>query len=65
MEFMSLTLPARDAGGVMPSVSLGRYWRYVGLAYTILRRYREALAAFDHLTIHPYRVSAYMAGLPD
>jgi TolB-like protein/tetratricopeptide (TPR) repeat protein len=38
------------------------YWRYVGLAYTILRRYREALAAFDHLTIHPYRVSAYMAG---
>jgi TolB-like protein/DNA-binding winged helix-turn-helix (wHTH) protein/Tfp pilus assembly protein PilF len=38
------------------------YWRYVGLANTILRRYREALAAFDQLTTHPYRVSAYMAG---
>jgi tetratricopeptide (TPR) repeat protein len=38
------------------------YWRYVGLAYTLLRRYREALAAFHHLTLHPYRLSAYMAG---
>jgi len=38
------------------------YWRYVGLAYTMLRRYREALAAFDHVTTRPYRVSAYMAG---
>lgn len=38
------------------------YWRYVGLAYTILHRYQEALAAFDYLTTHPYRVSAYMAG---
>jgi TolB-like protein len=38
------------------------YWRYVGLAYTILQRYREALAAFDYLTTHPYRVCACMAG---
>jgi tetratricopeptide (TPR) repeat protein len=38
------------------------YWRYVGLTYTILHRYREALAAFGYLTTHPYRVSAYMAG---
>jgi adenylate cyclase len=38
------------------------YWRYVGLAYTILHRYQEALAAFDYLPTRPYRVSAYMAG---
>jgi adenylate cyclase len=38
------------------------YWRYVGLAHTLLHRYREALAAFGYLTNHPYRVSAYMAG---
>jgi TolB-like protein/Tfp pilus assembly protein PilF len=38
------------------------YWRYVGLAYLILHRHREALAAFDHSAARPYRVSAYMAG---
>jgi TolB-like protein len=38
------------------------YWRYVGLAYAILHRYQEALAAFDYLPSRPYRVSAYMAG---
>jgi TolB-like protein/Tfp pilus assembly protein PilF len=38
------------------------YWRYVGLANTILHRYQDALAAFDHLAARPYRVSAYMAG---
>jgi tetratricopeptide (TPR) repeat protein len=38
------------------------YWRYVGLAYTILHRYQEALAAFDYLPTRPYRVCAYMAG---
>ena len=38
------------------------YWRYVGLAYTLLHRYQEALAAFDYLTAHSYRVSAYKAG---
>jgi adenylate cyclase len=38
------------------------YWRYVGLAHTLRHRYQEALAAFNCLTTHPYRVSAYMAG---
>ena len=38
------------------------YWRSIGFAYTILRRYREALAAFDFLPTRPYRVGAYMAG---
>jgi hypothetical protein len=32
------------------------------LAYTILHRYQEALAAFDYLPTRPYRVCAYMAG---
>ena len=38
------------------------YWRSIGVAYMILHRYQEALAAFDYLTARPYRVSAYMAG---
>jgi len=38
------------------------YWRYLGLAHTIRHRYQEALAAFNYLTTHPYRVRAYMAG---
>jgi TolB-like protein/Flp pilus assembly protein TadD len=38
------------------------YWRAIGVAYMILHRYREALAAFDYLTARPYRVAAYMAG---
>ncbi len=38
------------------------YWRSIGVAYMILHRYPEALAAFDYLTARPYRVAAYMAG---
>ena len=38
------------------------YWRYVGLAHTILHRYQEALAAFNYLPARPYRVGALMAG---
>ena len=38
------------------------YWRYVGLAHMILHHYQEALAAFDYLTAHPYRIGALKAG---
>jgi TolB-like protein len=38
------------------------YWRSIGLAYMIMHRYREALAAFDYLPARPYRVAACMAG---
>jgi tetratricopeptide (TPR) repeat protein len=38
------------------------YWRSIGVAYMILHRYREALAAFDYLTARTYRVAACMAG---
>ncbi len=38
------------------------YWRSIGVAYMILDRYQEALAAFEHLTACPYRVAAYIAG---
>jgi adenylate cyclase len=38
------------------------YWRSIGIAYMILHRYQEALAAFDYLTARPYRIAAYMAG---
>jgi tetratricopeptide (TPR) repeat protein len=37
------------------------YWRYVGLAHTILHRYQEALAALDY-SARTYRVGAFMAG---
>jgi TolB-like protein/tetratricopeptide (TPR) repeat protein len=38
------------------------YWRSVGLAYMVLHRYKEALAAFDYLLARPYRIAAYRAG---
>ncbi|MEO8743003.1 MAG: DUF924 family protein [Lysobacteraceae bacterium] len=38
------------------------YWRAYGQAYMILRRYEEALAMFEHLPTHLYRVSALKAG---
>ncbi len=38
------------------------YWRSIGVAYMILHRYREALAAFDYLPARPYPVAAYIAG---
>ncbi|MGP8230046.1 MAG: TIR domain-containing protein [Steroidobacteraceae bacterium] len=38
------------------------YWRAIGLAYMILHRYAEALAAFSHLPVRHYRVAAFMAG---
>jgi TolB-like protein/Flp pilus assembly protein TadD len=38
------------------------YWRSIGVAYMVLHRYQEALAAFDYLTARPYRVAACMAG---
>jgi TolB-like protein/Tfp pilus assembly protein PilF len=38
------------------------YWRQVGRVYMVLRRYREALAMFDHIPLRNYRDAAYMAG---
>jgi adenylate cyclase len=38
------------------------YWRAVGKAYMFLGRYEEALAAFDHSPVHPYRAAAHVAG---
>ncbi len=38
------------------------YWRQVGRAYMVLRRYREALEMFEHIPLRNYRVAAYMAG---
>jgi TolB-like protein len=38
------------------------YWSSLGQAYMVLRRYEEALAAFAHLPIVKYWVSALMAG---
>lgn len=38
------------------------YWRYAGMAYTILHRYQEALATFNYSTARSYRVSAFTAG---
>ncbi len=38
------------------------YWRAMGQAYMVLRRYEEALGAFNYLPARPYRVAAYMAG---
>ncbi len=52
----------RRAKQIDPYFNEPWYWRYVGLSYAILHRYREALAAFAYLTTQPYRVSAYMAG---
>ena len=38
------------------------YWRQVGRIYTVLHRYREALAMFEHMPLRSYRDAAYMAG---
>jgi TolB-like protein/DNA-binding winged helix-turn-helix (wHTH) protein len=38
------------------------YWRQVGRVYTVLRRYREALAMFEHIPLRNHRDAAYMAG---
>ena len=38
------------------------YWRQAARIYTVLRRYREALAMFEHIPVHSYRDAAYMAG---
>jgi tetratricopeptide (TPR) repeat protein len=38
------------------------YWRQSGRIHTVLRRYREALAMFEHIPLRTYRDSAYMAG---
>jgi adenylate cyclase len=37
------------------------YWRQAGQTLMALRRYREALAMFEHITLRTYRVAAYMA----
>lgn len=37
------------------------YWRQEGRIHTILRRYREALAMFEHLPLPNYHDTAYMA----
>lgn len=38
------------------------YWRQAGLIHMILRRYREALAMFEHIPLRTYRDAARMAG---
>jgi TolB-like protein len=38
------------------------YWRSVGVAYMILKRYEDALAMFEYLPVRTYRVAAFMAG---
>lgn len=38
------------------------YWRQVGRIYMVLRKYREALAMFEHLPLRNYRDAALMAG---
>jgi TolB-like protein/DNA-binding winged helix-turn-helix (wHTH) protein len=38
------------------------YWRELGRSYMVLRRYREALAMFEHIPLRRYRDAAYMAG---
>ena len=38
------------------------YWRQAGRIYVVLRRYREALATFEHIPLRSYRDAAYMAG---
>ncbi len=37
------------------------YWRQAGRIYMVLRRYREALAMFEHIPLRSYRDAAYMA----
>jgi adenylate cyclase len=37
------------------------YWREIGRIYLVLRRYREALAMFEHIPLRTYRDAAYMA----
>jgi hypothetical protein len=37
------------------------YWQSLGLAYLTLRRYDDALVAFERLPARGYRVAAYMA----
>jgi len=38
------------------------YWFGLGIALTVLRRYQDALAAFERASMHPFYVTAYMAG---
>jgi TolB-like protein len=38
------------------------YWYCLGQAYMALRRYEEALAAFEHLPTRSYRAAAHIAG---
>lgn len=38
------------------------YWRQAGRIYMVLRKYREALAMFEHIPLRNPRDAAYMAG---
>jgi TolB-like protein/tetratricopeptide (TPR) repeat protein len=38
------------------------YWHCLGQTYMALRRYKEALEAFEHLPTRGYRAAAHMAG---
>lgn len=38
------------------------YWRQAARIHMVLRRYREALAMFEHIPLRSYRDAAYMAG---
>jgi len=37
------------------------YWRQLGQAYMVLRRFDDALAMFAHIPLHTLRTSAYLA----
>jgi len=45
-----------------PYFSPSWLWSNLGLAHLVLRRHDEALAAFEHLTVRDYWVTALMAG---
>jgi adenylate cyclase len=52
----------RRAREIDPYFDPAWYWFSYGLAYLLLRRYAEALAAFEHPANRPFQVAAYMAG---
>jgi adenylate cyclase len=52
----------RRAREIDPYFDPAWYWFSLGLANLCLRRYREALAAFEHPANRPFQVAAYMAG---
>ncbi len=52
----------RRAREIDPYFDPAWYWRGMGQACMILRRYREAVSLFEHASISSYRLSALRAG---